>query len=544
MTIPSKRNLGSLVRAAARHVEKGVFALALLFLFACIFRAGRRETLPWTPKDLDRLTELARAHVEATLPPQLRVVRYSDIAGRSVRPISASSYAFRVPFDPPIWQSNKRSNPDVYPVRELLASAGRGAFAEVLADAVGEYETQGVRGERWVCLTGAIDYERQAEAFRDTLWQTSYRDVQTDRPDYVYFRVERAAVDPRAPEGELHWVRQHVRNMFLRQQTWAQYGTEPVDPRYLPPERSGISLVYPLGPLADRPWGPEVCHPRIPVQEATMTGRPRAPRRARPDRALSDEDERDGVGQPEYLLFRYFDFDVAPGKQYRYRVRLLLANPNYGLPPPYLEDENAAKVRYLETEWSEPTAVVRVPPDTGVLAGPARTWGARATVMMTRFLMSTGEVAFEDFHVRRGQLLDFADRVLRWQAASVQVAQVPFLTEGMTPRASPASAPGDRFKQPTAAPSRGALPGAKTVTYSSGMLLLDVRGGERMPGPDRFTEPASLLLMDRHGNLVVRNEMEDLPGYRSYQRAEKPFEAAYAEKKPALRGRGGSLRTS
>jgi len=32
----------------------------------------------------------------------------------------------------------------------------------------------------------------------------------------------------------------------------------------------------------------------------------------------------------ELLLFRYLDFNVEPGKTYRYRVRLILANPNYG----------------------------------------------------------------------------------------------------------------------------------------------------------------------------------------------------------------------
>lgn len=32
----------------------------------------------------------------------------------------------------------------------------------------------------------------------------------------------------------------------------------------------------------------------------------------------------------ELLLFRYFDFSVEPGKTYRYRVRLILQNPNFG----------------------------------------------------------------------------------------------------------------------------------------------------------------------------------------------------------------------
>src|SRR6185437_15544544 len=30
----------------------------------------------------------------------------------------------------------------------------------------------------------------------------------------------------------------------------------------------------------------------------------------------------------EHRLFRFFDFDVEPGKTYRYRIQLVLSNPN------------------------------------------------------------------------------------------------------------------------------------------------------------------------------------------------------------------------
>lgn len=534
MNIRSQLNPWRVARLALRHAEKGLFALALLFLFACIFRASRRETLPWTPEDLEKWAEAAATHLEATRPPQLRIERYSETASRSVRPVSASSYALSGPFDAPLRRIEKRSGPDVFPVRALLASAGRGAFAAVAGGSFGDYATQGVRGERWVCLTGLIDQERQKAAFRNALWQTSYRNVQRDRPEYIYFRVERAEVDPRRPGEPLHWVRQHVRNMLLRQQTWPQYGTELVDPRSFPPQHGDVSLVYPLGPLVDRPWGPEVSHPGIPLEEEKRAVRPSVARRAKAGQALASAQE--SLEEPDYLLFRYFDFEVAPGKQYRYRVRLVLANPNYGVPVNYLEDESTAKVRYLETEWSEPTDVAQVPSDTEVLAGPAKTWGTPAKVMLTKFLISTGKVAFEEFEVGRGQLLDFAGRVFDRQTATVPVAQVPFTTEGMAPPAYAATPAEDRFKEPTKAPPRGVVPGAEGVGYSSGMMLLDVRGGGRMRGPDRFKEPASLLLMDALGNLVVRSEMEDLPQYRSYQRAARPPEGTYAGRRPALTG--------
>ncbi len=63
------------------------------------------------------------------------------------------------------------------------------------------------------------------------------------------------------------------------------------------------------------------------------------------------------------LLFRYLDFDVEPGNAYRYRVKLLLRNPNYKRSLEELEDPGLATGEYRETPWSEPTRPVIVPDD-------------------------------------------------------------------------------------------------------------------------------------------------------------------------------------
>lgn len=63
----------------------------------------------------------------------------------------------------------------------------------------------------------------------------------------------------------------------------------------------------------------------------------------------------------ELLLFRYLDFNVDPGKTYRYRVRLELKNPNYGRPLAAaggLPHVVAGETR--STPWSEPTPPVTV----------------------------------------------------------------------------------------------------------------------------------------------------------------------------------------
>ncbi|MEZ6144365.1 MAG: hypothetical protein R3B91_02810 [Planctomycetaceae bacterium] len=74
------------------------------------------------------------------------------------------------------------------------------------------------------------------------------------------------------------------------------------------------------------------------------------------------EDKITASGQ--LLLFRYLDFDVEPGATYKYRVRLEVANPNYGRK----SSEAAGIAEVVEgqtrkTEWSNITDLVHVPRD-------------------------------------------------------------------------------------------------------------------------------------------------------------------------------------
>jgi len=63
------------------------------------------------------------------------------------------------------------------------------------------------------------------------------------------------------------------------------------------------------------------------------------------------------------LLFRYIDFDVAPGEAYRYRVKLELKNPNFGANLAEVVDPSVAAGPTRETDWSEPTNPVVVAED-------------------------------------------------------------------------------------------------------------------------------------------------------------------------------------
>ncbi|MFO1023177.1 MAG: hypothetical protein U0903_21175 [Planctomycetales bacterium] len=66
---------------------------------------------------------------------------------------------------------------------------------------------------------------------------------------------------------------------------------------------------------------------------------------------------------PKVLLFRYFDFDVEPGRTYRYRVRLVVANPSYGKNVSEVTEPFVAEGETRETPWSAETEPVKIPDD-------------------------------------------------------------------------------------------------------------------------------------------------------------------------------------
>ncbi|MCA8995638.1 MAG: hypothetical protein KDA80_01590, partial [Planctomycetaceae bacterium] len=110
----------------------------------------------------------------------------------------------------------------------------------------------------------------------------------------------------------------------------------------------------------------------------------------------------------ELLLFRYIDFDVEPGKTYRYRVRLVLNNPNFGKRiaeaggiPHVVEGETRV------TDWSEPTPPVLVEEEVQYFVSGSREPTGRVlpNVRMDVFQWDRthGTVMNDQFEIRLGQ---------------------------------------------------------------------------------------------------------------------------------------------
>ena len=73
------------------------------------------------------------------------------------------------------------------------------------------------------------------------------------------------------------------------------------------------------------------------------------------------KDQVDAAGN--LVLFRYIDFDIEPGKSYQYRVRLVLRNPNYGVPVDQVNTPSVVEGQIRETPESDPSNVATVAED-------------------------------------------------------------------------------------------------------------------------------------------------------------------------------------
>lgn len=260
-------------------------------------------------------------------------------------------------------------------------------------------------------------------------------------------------------------------------------------------------------------------------------------------------------------LFRFFDFSVEPGKRYKYRVKLLLSNPNFGLPTRFLEREELARIQWLETDWSEPSNTVTIPRDARILAGPVKpsafvTGEPKATVGVAFFDFATGTEQFEKFEVIRGQWLNFYKRPLSGSERLTVGSQygqpppiMPGLDEMMTPempgmpgmpgkdkkkdrdRQKPKEKEKDKEKERQ---RQKEPPPAQLVDYLTETLVLDMRGGNRLPGRDReATEPGRLLLLDPEGKLVALNELDHAEEFqRQVEPSKKQGPAGYYPEMP------------
>lgn len=544
-----------------QNVEKivlGVIVLVMLLMLYSAFRgAGRFDR---TPKQLEDAVDNGKKEIERTSEDSagLVVADYASQAKQSRADIKEQPYGHLSPWDKPLFDKRPlRDTPPLLAVQKLRGAGGVGAFrtppaaarqperrtrpgggldgpASGRATAVGDTLT----GERWVVVTGLVPIEKQEAAYADTLRQSVSYDPQNDHPSYLRYWVERVEISSEDDAANPDWkkAKEFVSKdeMDKAFEKWPQSGTKDVVSNVYIDDK----LTFPLGPLVNQTWGPDVAYPdEIPLLKSSSRGagmgmeefggrpgqRGRTPRdmmgpmegglggernmRAEDDpfeEKTKEERPKDSRKEPtadrrfgeeekalEYKLFRFFDFSVEPGKQYVYRVRMALRNPNRDLKTALLKKPELATEKYLTTKWSDPTPAIVVPRDTRVLAVsvvPARSSiDSTSTILATKWLKTKGIEAFvEKSKIGRGQLCDF---------------------------------PRERFRPPRHARAGGGEMGIvgtstreMTVDFITGATVVDLRGGERLPGK-KGVSAGEILVLDTNGTLSVRNELDDFATY-------------------------------
>lgn len=107
------------------------------------------------------------------------------------------------------------------------------------------------------------------------------------------------------------------------------------------------------------------------------------------------------------LLFRFFDFEVNPGEAYRYRVKVVLYNPNFEAPLETVVDASVTESEELETDWSVPSAPTAVAFDTDVFLTTVDQRGSRnsARMSLVQWDPALGTYLQGDMFVEPGQFV-------------------------------------------------------------------------------------------------------------------------------------------
>jgi hypothetical protein len=530
MKLKLKFNLASIKSGLLEHGEKLGLALVGIVVLMFIYGAARREVLDAAkdPEKLQQLADRVTQHVaNSQWDPKREAVQSVDYTERAKsKPVEPKAFALSTPFNPPVIDPKaKRGEPEVLGVEELRVAAGYDVF-EVKGDAAeaGKQQENKLLAQPWAVVTGLVPWTRQEEEYERVFRQSQGYEANRDVPKYFVPLLERAEFDPANPQ-KVEWKRVSPADKYEAQWGTQGRGNEIISKRFLDEE-----LTARLGPLANakQQWGEAVSHPKAPLesQDAVKPAPVAEPAAEKKEGGAAEDNvfrSRGGdrnaqqlkqpppaAGKPaakevEYRLLRVFDYTAEPGKKYRYRVTLLLENPNYERPPQFLRNPESARSRGLVGKPSEATDVVAIPTGHRVLAGPVD-GGSRYAEPTARLLVTK---------IERAEGLEAATELKNVQ------------------RGSRANAPQKavKVKHPTNNDIR-----ELTLDFQSNIVVLDIYGGRSLGRrrTEPITSPGEILVMDADGNITVRNDIDDAAQYEStIVRDEPPPKAGLKEEADA-----------
>ena len=425
---------------------------------------------------------------------------------------------------------------------------------------------------RFVAITGIYHARKLMEEYERCFQDAVRYDPEQDFPVPLGYKVQRAEITGDGAKPKWKDLDTTTLSRTKRINRWYDETPEVADPAYL----SEFDLAHQLPPIMMRDLTDLGRHTKVPAFNPNGASDIEEPDEFEGEANLLEstiDSSAASKKKMDYELFRFFDFKVEPGRVYQYRVKLVFADPNSpavlnsGTPRIHeadLEPEVVARIkqsigqrlveakkelassrswlrrkskngaihfykraaRYeavfppdgdslsklrkdllnegidsrklrhpplkppeIESPWSGPSPPIRVLSDNNVLAGsvrPSRNDGEMKAQIVAHHWnhADSFDVGFEKT-VLRGAIVNFRQRV---------AAVDPITLE---------------FKK------------AETYTFQTNTMVADFRRVRWLPGKkgsknERLTAPGEMLLINAHGDLVIRNELDDMNIYKSF----------------------------
>ncbi len=398
-------NKDSLKNFFVNHTEKVIFGFFVLGFLLMVWGGFSLKPLSISQSQFEDSVKNGRMKLENSQPDvsQYTAIDYekeAELSAKSISPHALSLLEMNNSFRHPIAQPQvKRTQPPVLSVTSLQVSSGVGFCPDIRNESsvsprsgqnAGKTQLKLTPGVRWVVVTALIPNLEQEKRFFETFRNSDVKYPDSDRPSYYSFYIEREEITSSGSQG---WKPLDVKESVLINRRYsASSGNEVVEQEFLTtqptpitastkkPEQAGslpvpVAMAMPLMNLSKHQWGADCAHlPEIPI--ITVVSRNEEPMEDELDAPVAPAEgmERDKPQAiPTYKLFRFFDTKVEGGKQYRYRIKLVLKNPNYNVKSEYVESEAITVSPFIEGDWSQPSPVAEVPLDTRLYCIGART---------------------------------------------------------------------------------------------------------------------------------------------------------------------------
>jgi hypothetical protein len=197
----------------------------------------------------------------------------------------------------------------------------------------------------------------------------------------------------------------------------------------------------------------------------------------------------------DYYLLRFFDFTVEPGKKYKYRVKLVLGDPNYNMPNSIL----ASTVQDRQGQEAKAHGNVKV---------PFRTFDSFSEPSPVVGIPMSGDVRLAEAKVPPPEKIN-AEPIVKLLVEAFDVddegSPIQAATEKEFRRGYVANVIDDGHY----VVDNATVDTKKDFRFLTGMTLLDVEGGTNLTR--ELTVPVRIVVMGPAGELYIRNETDDKP---------------------------------